>query len=413
MLLLAWRNIWRKMGRSLSTAGAVAVVVLITLSFFALTGAARNGIYYSATRLAGHLQIHKASYKDSRRLRDISIHDNSLVQRLETSLSEAGLRADIVSVLAVPVLIESEGRSYGVLLQGLAQSPEASERYAKEYLLKGRLPLEHDDPDILYEIALGEKLARNLKVDLGDTLYLYAPDSEGYGAAAFELVGILKLPNSDKLSVSPLLAAQDLAAPEAITQVEITLLELNRERDDAHLPTIVERLKKSLGDDLLLETWAQVNPDLASFVSYFKRIAFVISAIFFVLAGLLVANTVYLSVMERVREFGVLRALGAKQRTVVASVLLESCLLCLVGAMVGLVLGLGVVSVLSAGFSFPKEVADFLTEQGFPQKLYGNVSLREIAITLIFTVLTALIAALLPALTAGRLEPVEAMRFTA
>jgi ABC-type lipoprotein release transport system permease subunit len=54
-----------------------------------------------------------------------------------------------------------------------------------------------------------------------------------------------------------------------------------------------------------------------------------------------------------------------------------------------------------------------LAEQGLPRIFYGSITAREIIITLVFTLMTASLSALLPAMTASRLEPVEAMRFTA
>jgi ABC-type lipoprotein release transport system permease subunit len=65
------------------------------------------------------------------------------------------------------------------------------------------------------------------------------------------------------------------------------------------------------------------------------------------------------------------------------------------------------------GIRLPTEIADFFAEQGLPRVFYGSISLQQVTISLIFTFLTAIIAALLPALQAGELEPAEAMRFRA
>ena len=92
------------------TAGAVAVVVIITLSFFGFTGAAQNGIYYNATRVAGHLQVHVKDYLQTRDMQDLLIEDGSdLTSTLEETFIKANVKADIVSALAVPGLIESDG----------------------------------------------------------------------------------------------------------------------------------------------------------------------------------------------------------------------------------------------------------------------------------------------------------------
>lgn len=406
LIRLAWRNIWRNRGRSLMTVGAVAVVVIITLAFFGLTGAARNGIYVSLTRAAGHLQIHAAGYRTGHGLRESLI--DAPLETLAT-LAKTLPEAEIVSALAVPGLIESEGRSYGILLQGLEQPDAVRDRYASEYLVTGELPVAAD-PD---GIALGEKLAANLQVAKGDTVYLYAPGTDGYGASAYTVTGLLKVPNSEAVAVSSLRAAQELAAPEALNRIEVTFPGLKKSSDDSVIAELRARTQIALGESYAVEPWSAVSPDMAGFIDYFRRVSLIFALIFFILAGLLVANTVYLSVIERVREFGLLHALGTPATKVVIMVLCESLFLCLCGAFLGLAAGSLIVTGLARGVSFPGQVADFLAEQGLPRVFYGSVSPQEIMMTVLFTLITAVLAALLPALSAGRLEPAEAMRFTA
>ena len=406
MLPLAWRNVWRNRNRSLMTAGAVAVVLIIILSYFSLIGALQNGIYFSATRATGHLQVHVADYRETRRFQDLLIDD---AQHLQDVLSETFAGARIISTLAVPGLLESNGRSYGIVLQGMDQPREAWERFASQYLTAGALPTVGK----VDEIALGEKLAANLQVAPGDLVYMYAPGTDGLGAAAYQVTGILSLPNSEAMAVTSLAAAQELAAPEAINRLEVIFPTFIHKTDDGALPALRARLAAALGEAYSVETWFEVSPELAGFIDLTNRIRFTVSLIFFILAGLLVANTMYLGVIERIREFGLLLALGTRQRKVVVMVLLESTMLCLSGSLAGLTIAAGVIGRMAQGIQFPREVADFLAEQGLPRILHGSVESQQILLTLAFTFLMAVLAALLPALSAGRLEPAEALRFTA
>ena len=137
------------------------------------------------------------------------------------------------------------------------------------------------------------------------------------------------------------------------------------------------------------------------------------SLIFFVLAGLLVLNTVYLSTLERVREFGVIISLGAKGRQIMGMVTLESLLMCLSGAGIGLVLGLGFVALGSDGFQFPGYAEELFAEVGLPNVLYLSIEPWQVLLAVGFAVLTAIFAALGPARMAANIEPAEAMRYTA
>jgi ABC-type lipoprotein release transport system permease subunit len=406
MLALAWRNIWRKRWRSLFTVGAVAVVVLLTVINFGLVGAVENGIYGRLTQESGHLQVRVANYRELRSFSDLLIREATTVQeRLEAALE----RAQITVILEVPGLLESEGRSRGILLVGGERAAAARERFIDAHLLAGALPGAGD----FESIALGQRLAEALKVELGDTVYLYAPGTEGFGAAAYTVVGLLGVGAGPQSAYVSLEAAQEVAAPDAVSRFEITFPELRRKADDEALPVLKEQVEAVLGPGHAVETWREVNPAMAGYLDSAGPITTVSNAIFFILAGLLVLNTVYLSIIERVREFGVIMALGAKRAKAIGMVFSESLLLCGSGALVGAGLGLGLVAYLAQGFSFPAPLAELYAEAGIPTVLYASITAGQLIVTALFAFFTGVLAALIPAFTAGRLEPVEAMRFAA
>lgn len=412
MFKLAWRNIWRKRGRSLMTVLAVAGVVLMTVVYFGMVGSMENGIYTRVTQNVGHLQVHVDGYRDEREFSDLLIRSAGEVQ--ETIGTVAGADIEVVSSLEVPGLLEGDGRSRGVLLLGIEQPAESRERFVRRNLSEGALPSNDD----LEGIALGENLAQALKVSLGDTVYMYAPGTEGYGAAAYTVTGLLSLGDpafEARTGYVSLAAAQELAAPDAVGRFELLLLTYTQLADDENLPVVRDRIQQELGGDLLVETWREVDPSLATYLDIITPSTAIFTGIFFILAGLLVMNTVYLSLIERVREFGVIMAVGANKRKVMGMVVSESLLLCFTGALIGAAVGLVIVAMMSRGFTlpFPPEQLELYESLGIPRVLYGSISALQIFITLGYTLAIGILASLLPAFTAARLEPVEAMRFTA
>ncbi|MEM6430058.1 MAG: FtsX-like permease family protein [Deinococcota bacterium] len=423
MWLLAWRNIWRKKWRSLLTAFAVGVVVYLTLIYFGMVGASQNGMYQSISQNAGHIQLRVAGYRDIHDFDDLLIDGvASLTEQISSAVTSLNSDIDteliqdlqVSTALEVPGLLEGDGRSRGIVLQGIDQTDSGRERYAEEYLEAGNLPT----PGDLESIALGNKLATALGVDLGDTVYMYAPGTEGYGAAAFTVTGLLNIAGAETFAVSSLLAAQDVGAPEDASRVELYFPNLRRFVDDPVLGAARDQLVGALAeagvevDALEVELWREVDPSISSYLASSEGITTVITGLFFVLAGLLVMNTVYLSVMERIKEFGVMIALGTKRRNVVRMMLGESLFICAVGASVGGVLGMVSLWRMAQGFSFPG-MEELFVEYGLPATLYASISPDQIVLTVVFTVLTGILAALFPAFTAARLEPVEAMRFSA
>jgi ABC-type lipoprotein release transport system permease subunit len=407
---LSWRNIWRQRGRSLITVGVVALAVFYTLLFRSFLGAFENSLYLSLTDSAGHLQVRVADYRNKRELRDQIIPDvASIKAQLEQSQLPSGTQT-VVS-LEVPALLSGEGRSRGVLLVGKEQPNSLQEQFSKKYLKQGQLPQAGDRDGI----ALGMALANALKVKLGDLVYVYAPGTEGSGAAAYKMVGLVKLPDNAadvRTAFISLAAAQDLAAPGGATRIELHLPYIRLNQDSA-LANLQPSLASTLGSKLTVENWREANPSLAQILKIIGPLGLSFTLIFFGLAGLLVVNTIYLSLLERTREFGVIVALGAGPAKMTRMVLLESVLLCFSGALVGAALGLLLVVGLSRGIPtealYGKAAGDF----GMPEVLYVSLGSYDLLVTLILALLTGLIAAWWPARVAAGLQPVEAMRFTA
>jgi len=105
-------------------------------------------------------------------------------------------------------------------------------------------------------------------------------------------------------------------------------------------------------------------------------------------------------------------AVGLDRKKVFGMVLTESMFLCTVGSILGGIAGWLTIRQLSDGWVFPG-MSETFENAGFPSVLYPTLSSNDIIFTVAFVILTGIVAAVLPALTAGRLEPVEAMRFTA
>ena len=409
MLTLAWRSIWRHRSRSLGAAFAVGFTMFMGLAYFGIVNAYRDGLYVNLTDTVGHVQIHVRGYRDIRDFREAVIpHAAAMRRRIEGALPGTTLAA----TLEVPALLSGEERARGVLLGGLDHPPALQKRFTAKYVREGRVPTAGD----LEGIAIGSALARTLKVTLGDTVYAYAPGTDGTGASAYVVVGILHFPDPAQDARSALLslaAAQELAAPGAVSRFELHFPEFRHTTDDAALLPLRIRLQGALGSDVVVETWRETYPSLSNLERMMRPLVVFFVGLFFVLAGLLVVNTIYLSVLERTRELGVIVALGARRGRVIRMVLVESLLLCGTGAAVGLAIGLALIWRLAQGFAYPGEWGKIVEAYGLPRVMYASVETADIVIMMAFVIGIGVLAALWPARVAGRLAPVDAMRFAA
>lgn len=409
LIALAWRNLWRHKRRSLVTAGAVAVVTFMSIAYFGLGGAAKNGLYQQLTETGGHVQVLPPGWRDARALEDALIEDagalRPVVERIAGEVLDEPL---VIGVLDVPALLSGEERSRGLALHGQDWSPGAVERRLHGGEVEGRMP-EADD-----ELVLGASLATALDVTLGDDVYAYAPGAEGLGAAVFDLVGIVDLPDPNAeiaAAWTSLGATQDLAAPEALQRFEVHAPSLVSIEDDEAAARLAAQLSEAL-PQLEALSWREVAPSIERLLRTIDPMMHVVTAMFYVLAGLLVLNTVYLSVMERIHEFGILHAMGAGDRRVLGMISLESLLMCLLGAAIGTGGGLAFVAAYADGLVI-EPLIEYYASFGMNPVFYLSVSPGQVAFAVAFAIFTALAAALWPAWIAARLEPVEAMRFQA
>lgn len=407
MLTLAWRNLWRQRRRSLVTAGALALVVMLTLLYYSIAGASVNSFYQNVTETSGHIHVNPPDYRSTREFDRRLIRD---ADALRDVLAAEAPEAVTVGLLEVPGLLSGEVRSRGILLVGRDWPEPLRNTYISDNLSSGRF-IEADELDT---IVLGESLAQALGVGLGDEVYAYTPGTEGFGAAAYTVVGLISMLDSAvevQTAHISLAAAQELAAPESVTRFELYFPQLRRLVDDTLAAETSARLSAIL-PDYQVESWQELDPMLLELVNSIGPITMVVTVIFFILAGLLVVNTIYLSLMERIREFGVIISLGAAGRKVMRMITLESLLICVLGAGVGLIVGLLIVARLSQGFVFPG-LEEYYASFGMNPVFYATVSTAQIITAFSFAVVTGILAALWPASIAAKLEPVEAMRFTA
>ena len=409
VISLAWRNVWRHRRRSLVTGGAVGVVVFLSVVYFSFGGAAENSLYQRLTEAAGHVQVLQDGWRDAGTFEQTLITDADAVRSTAEDLAATHFEAPlVVGVLEVPVLLSGIERSRGLALRGQDWPELAQQRSLVGGTLDGRFV---SGPG---ELVLGASLARALDVGIGDDVYAYTPTGRGFGAAIFTLVGTVDLADGTTEGSTAWTLLEDrqiLAAPGAVQRFDVHGTTLLHIADDE----VSEDLASALGNalpNLEASTWLTLNPGTARLLETLDPLLFAVSIMFFILAGLLVLNTVYLSVMERIKEFGVIHALGAGDRRVLSMIATESVLMCTTGAVLGTVAGLAVVTIYADGLVIPGLV-EYYAAFGMNPVFYLSIEPQQLLFAVAFTFVTAVAAALWPAWIASRLEPVEAMRFQA
>ncbi len=397
MIALAWRNLGRARARSLLTALVVALVVAQGLALLSFTWATVNGYFAVFTARIGHLVVRAEGYEER------PLVERAFSAEVRETILQALPGAEVVGRLLWPALVAGARRSEPAVLTGL----EPGGRLAKS-LLKGA-PLEEG-------AVLGRALAARLKTGPDGLVYVYLPEALGEGSGLLPVAAtaeLLEKREERAFLAVPLATAARLAAPGRVSELAVFLPGVVRFSEQDRVEAAKRRLSAVLPQDLEVLRWDETVPGLSGMVGVFRRMMLLFVGVFFVLAALILLNTIYLSLSERVREFGLYAALGMTPARVFGLVYLETLLLTLVGSAIGLLLGGAIHLRLARGFALPPGIAENYAEFGLPPVLYGALYPADVAVVLAFTLAAALLAAFRPAYLAARLEPVRAMRHVA
>jgi len=408
-LALAWRNLWRNRRRAILTLLAVLVPVLLLNLMWGLKGAFLRNMFENTTLLeTGHLQIHEAGYRELGNTLPLIRDVRPVLDALE---SDESVRWYTVRI-EVPALAANSDRSRGVMLQGIEPDKARQISLMDEWVTQGR-PLAAGDRKTA---IAGEALLSKLDADVDGTFILMTSHPQtGTGVLVPTVVGGIDPPSralSQGIVQVPLADARALVKnPNAATSVVVLLEGVNGPWDQPQIEAAVARLGEALGDGYAVESWHELAPETAALFNVIGPIYLVFSLIFFLLGGLVVLNTLYLSVLERTRELGVVLALGSSRRRVLGWIETESVLLAGIGSLIGSALGALLVWWGGFGFELPQAYGEIMSAINMTNTFYLHMTLAEgvLSGTLMFAI--ALLAAAYPGWRASRLEPVEAMRF--
>ena len=397
---MAWRNIGRNRRRTVVTVGAMAFGLYAMVIWFGMLQGMLNDMEATVVEVElGDLQIHAPTYLDDPSLYTDIDDVDALLSRLEA----AGFRASARLVGAG--LAAAHDSAAGASLRGIDVQGNAGVSVISTRLAEGAW-LDDDDPA---GVVVGRRLARTLDLAVGDELVVLSQTTDG--AIANDLYAVRGILDSvsDGIDRSAVFLT-DAAFRELFVMPtgahEIVL----RKPDDLELTAALEAAQV-LAPDLDTQSWRSLVPTLATYLDSARQMMAIISAIIYIVIAILILNAMLMAVFERIREFGVLKALGVEPRQVLSLIFVESAL------QTGLALAIGL------ALSLP--TLWYLVEYGIDTGALGGVSVIGATFATVWQaavspatfvtpsmtlILLVLLAVIYPALKAARISPVEAMR---
>lgn len=374
VLALVYRNLRARPVRSLLTLLGIVVATASMVLFMSFgeglrkaLGAELSSVGPALLVLPEGVEAFSAGYPELR---------PEVVERLEALAGELGVTKVIPSAVFVRGGFDPTS---SFAFQGLPQGVSPKDLYPNLEVAEGVVTPGKGGA------VVGGTIAERNKLGLGKTLRL-SPE------VSLEVVGVLERAGgiADSVIYVPIEAIHAVLGTKNYTSVLLSI------RDDRRAEEVAAAIEARIpGVD------AQTAGDVLRFAERAVRISdlvrFGISLVALLVGGLLVANTVMMSVYERIREFGLMRAIGARRRFIFGLVLLEALLLGLVGGLLGLLLGQ--VASFAVNWYTVREVGLALS----------SVTPRLAFFALLVALVLGLLAGVLPARTASRIPVVEAL----
>jgi ABC-type lipoprotein release transport system permease subunit len=407
-LRIAWRNLWRNWPRTAIAGAAVALNTAVLIMTIGLTQGMLETTVKSLTQMAlGEAQVHAPKYREERRFHNSIKNPEGIIQAAEQHDIQAVARSYGAGLASVG------SKSSGALFWGVDPARERkafdlAEQVQQGSYLSAKPPAPNADGDVVREVVLGHKLANALHAKVGSELVAVVQAADGsIGNDLFLVKGILKTVSSDIDRSAAILNQRDFS--ELFVSGgrihEIALQSHGRLES-----TAVAAAVRESADQMEVLTWQELSPGTAQMLEMFGAMMAIFGLIFGLAAGTGVMNSMLMSTFDRMREFGVLKALGATPLRIVRDVACEAFVLGLFFGGLGALLGaLGNYYLAVHGINLGTGDDLLLSGVAFDPVWKSAMSTGGIVGSLLLMGGVCVLSALYPAIKAARLDPVVAM----
>jgi putative ABC transport system permease protein len=398
---IAWRNIFRQKRRTLLT-------VLTMFGGFALSSLSigwADGTYnriiemFTRNRL-GHIQIHAKGYLDKPSLYR-SIKDYQAVGRRIEKIKDV---EDWAPRVYSAGLASVGDKSAGVQIVGIDPDRETRATHFDRKIVHGK----NFSPSASHEVILGKNLAQTLQAKTGDELVIVSQGADGSIADdLYKVVGVIESGDATLDRVSLYLHLKDaqelLVLGKQVQEIAVIAYKLNQ------VKKLTQRIRQALDDsDLEILPWQEFARSFYTAMQTDKEGSWIMLFIVILVVAIGVLNTVLMTVLERTREYGLMRAIGTRPVQVFKLVVYEVTLMAIIGILLGIALSLPVNYLLSRhGIPMPRS----FTYGGMEfTHYYSEVNAPSIYMPAITVIFSAILVSLFPALKAAKVAPARALR---
>lgn len=400
ILRLAWRNLWRNYRRTLImlaaiVVGAWAMIFLTALMRGMVDDMVRDGV----RALPGHVQIHHPAFRDDPTISNsMAPPSDELVSALDSG--------DVVAWatrVRVPAVVSSERDTRGITLVGIDPDRERDLSFVARDLVEGRFLESPDDKGVV----VGQKLVEKLETGLGKRVVIMSQDKENEIAdRGFRIVGIFDT-QLDQHEETFLFAGKQtvqklLGVGDAVSEVAVL------GRDYRDVDGLHRLVAAHAGADAEVLPWQEIDTYLGSMLAVMDGFVFLWIVVVFLVLSFGLVNTLVMAIFERVREIGLMLALGMTPRYIMMQIVAESILLLVLGLALGNLAAWASIEPLKGGIDV-SIVGEGMEMFGAASVLYPALYLSDVVLANLIVIVLGFLASLSPAWRASRYDPVRAI----
>ncbi len=466
---IAWKNIWRSKTRSLVVIIAISIGLTGGITAVSFMNGLMLGRLNDALKIeVSSIQLHNAKFMEND---EVKYTINNTSEIIDSIYRNSEVEA-VSKRLKTEAMISSNRAATGAFVIGINPKEEKKVSELYKHLLDSNS--RYFEGIKRKPILIGKKMAEKLKVHLRNKIAISFVDVNGVSVReVFRIVGIFKTQNTGYDGMNVFVRFSDakkmlgfkadesheiaillkkmmqsgkisLSLKNRYTKYKIDNTSLLKLRNDsipneifAKLEAIKSEKKYSyaefhkqisneIGEDefvrykkqiedvteqgLSVREWKQISPELAMQSTWLDFMVYIFVGIILTALGFGIVNTMLMVVLERIRELGMLIAIGMNRKKVFGMIILESVLLSLIGGIAGILFGWIIVSSLNNIGVDMSVFSKGMQALGYPSLIYPTVSLANYVQITIMVILTGILSAIYPALHAIRLKPAEAIR---
>jgi len=302
-------------------------------------------------------------------------------------------------------MISSAETGSGVQLVGINPDQEQQVTNLHEKLVEGN----YFEETKKNQLVIGKKLADKLKVKLRSKVVVTLTEMDGtLTGGAFRVTGIYQTANSEYDERKAFVRASDLKRlinidEKAGHELAILLKENNMEQK------VADQLKTEFSN-LEVMSWLEIMPDMKMMNESMNLMMYIFVVIILLALGFGIVNTMLMVILERIKEIGMLMAIGMNKIRVFSMIVLETIYLSLTGGVIGIALAVVLTAITGKTGLDLSLWAEGLNSLGFDAVIYPEIGFDAVIVVTFLVILTGVIAAIYPARKAIKLKPADALR---